>query len=100
MDERHSSVRRIYNRVRCVRGGTAEYRPGGPRVEMIYVPQRGGFVDRLDHDGDGRVSREEFDGPANQFDILDRNRDGYLIESEAPPPPSQGNISPRRPGGE
>lgn len=57
---------------------------GGP-------PQKkGGFVTRLDRDGDGQVSRREFDGPAYHFDKLDRNRDGYLSEDEAPPfPPGQ-----------
>jgi hypothetical protein len=44
----------------------------------------GRFVDRLDKDGDARVSREEFDGPANRFDIHDTNHDGYLTEEEAP----------------
>lgn len=49
----------------------------------------GGFVGHLDRDGDGKVSREEFDGPADHFDILDKDGDGYLSESEAPPPPGQ-----------
>ncbi len=52
---------------------------------------RGGFVLRLDRDGDGRVSRAEFDGPPDRFDFHDTNRDGYLSEDEAPrrPPPSR-----------
>ncbi len=52
--------------------------PDGPRGE---------FVPRLDQDGDNRVSRLEFDGPADQFDVLDRNNDGYLTEDERPGPP-------------
>ncbi len=39
--------------------------------------------------GDGTVSRSEFDGPADQFDILDANHDGYLSEDEAPGLPRQ-----------
>ena len=99
---------RILNYVRCVRGGEAAVRGSGPAVasaaepaepmqpqrsgppgERGRRPQRGGpggFVRRLDRDGDGKVSRQEFDGPRNHFPFLDRNKDGYLTESEAPPP--------------
>jgi hypothetical protein len=52
------------------------------------------FVKHFDRDGDGKVSRAEFLGPAHHFDHFDRNRDGYLTDSEAPPPPPG-----RRPGG-
>jgi len=44
----------------------------------------GAFVKRLDKDGDSRVSRSEFDGPADKFDLHDTNHDGYLTEDEAP----------------
>ena len=104
-------VIRINNLVRCVRGGAAEPRPSGPKVEMTEPPRRhgdrrgppderdgpggpggpgrGNFVGRLDTDGDGRVSRREFDGPAHHFDVLDRDDDGTLSADEAPrgPPP-------------
>jgi hypothetical protein len=46
-----------------------------------------GFVKRLDKDGDGRVSRSEFDGPLDRFDVHDANHDGYLTEDEAPKRP-------------
>jgi len=58
-------------------------------------PTAGGFVSRLDRNGDGRVSKSEFDGPAWDFPNLDRNGDGFLTEAEAPhlhgrqPPPLQ-----------
>ncbi len=54
-------------------------------------PQGGGFVERLDRDGDGRVSQDEFDGPAEHFSDFDQDGDGYLSEDEAPkgPPPGQ-----------
>ena len=99
---------RIYNYVRCVRGGTAKLRSEAPKSDRSKYPHnvatqpanngaafgpplgppgRGGFVRRLDRDGDGKVSRDEFDGPPDQFDVLDRNRDGFLSDTEAPPPP-------------
>ncbi|MDF7825359.1 hypothetical protein P4B35_15140 [Pontiellaceae bacterium B12227] len=51
--------------------------------------QNGGFVTRLDKDGDGRISQSEFDGPDDAFTELDKNNDNYLSEDEAPsgPPP-------------
>ena len=96
-------VIRIYNYVRCVRGSTAEPRTNGPRVEMARTQPRNqqeermrgaasgeDFVRRLDRNGDGRVSRREFDGPAKHFGQFDRNNDGYISEVEAPagPPPN------------
>lgn len=96
-------VIRIDNFVRCVRGGVAEPQTTGPKVETTRPPsrrpdegpQRGGggqrpsFVQRLDKNGDGRVSKTEFDGPSRHFKTLDRNGDGFLTEDEAPhgPPP-------------
>ncbi len=51
-----------------------------------------GFVDRLDMDGDGKVSQSEFDGPSQHFSRFDRDNDGFIIEDEAPngPPPQRG----------
>jgi hypothetical protein len=51
------------------------------------APER--FVGRLDKDGDSRVSRSEFDGPADRFDLHDANHDGYLTEDEAPKGPRE-----------
>ena len=68
-------------------------RPGPPRRPARKPGQRPGppnparFIQRLDRDGDGKVSREEFDGPPNRFPYLDRNGDGYLSEAEL----TQGN---------
>ena len=56
------------------RQGPGGMGPGGP-----MGGNRPGFVSRLDRDGDGKVSRKEFDGPAEAFDRLDANQDGYLI---------------------
>ena len=85
-------VVRIYNFVRCVRGGKAEPRTTGPKVEK-EAPSRGDeFVRRHDRDGDGKVSRREFPGPDEHFRRFDRNRDGYLTTDETPegPPPRRG----------
>jgi len=97
-----SDAIRIFNFVRCVRGGTAQPRTSGPAVQRTSAThatdaRRPSFVKRLDRDGDGRVSRQEFDGPAEHFSRLDRDGDGFLSETEAPPPPGAGNRSPRRP---
>ncbi len=42
-----------------------------------------GFVSRLDRDGDGAVSRQEFDGPDDQFPVFDLDGDGLVREAEA-----------------
>ena len=41
--------------------------------------------------GDRKVSKSEFDGPAEHFSQLDRNGDGYISVEEAPqgPPPQR-----------
>ncbi len=103
---------RMTNYVILVRGGAAElvdvpYRrvdvspkPGGVNMRQPgrgqkrgMEPGAGGFMKRFDKDGDGRVSRAEFDGPPRHFDLLDRNGDGYVKEDEAPtgPPPGSKN---------
>lgn len=83
----------------------SELPPGPPRRQdqesqggqQGQCPERGGqgqggFVSRLDQDGDGKVSQSEFDGPDSVFSELDKDNDGYLTESEAPsgPPPQGG----------
>jgi hypothetical protein len=88
-------VIRILNFVRCVRGGVAAPRKEGPEPRAA-PPGAGGparrFIRRLDRDGDGRVSKAEFDGPKRHFRDFDRNGDGYIDASEAPtgPPPGRG----------
>jgi hypothetical protein len=52
------------------------------------------WVEHLDKDGDGKVSKSEFKGPADlKFSTLDKNGDNYITEDEAPtgPPPRGGN---------
>jgi hypothetical protein len=57
--------------------------PGGPGGGAA------GFIQHLDRNHDGKVSRSEFDGPPEGFDHFDRNHDGYISADEAPtaPPP-------------
>ncbi|MCP4366115.1 MAG: DUF1566 domain-containing protein [Planctomycetes bacterium] len=91
---------RIYNYVRCVRGGNAEIRTAGPPVSTRPTvgksvpatnPRGWRFVERLDTNNDGKVSQVEFDGPAHHFHKFDRNGDGFLSQDEAPQgPPPQG----------
>ncbi len=110
-------ARRVNNFVRCVRGGPVKIRTSVPsqdknkypnnikRSESINrIEQRGStgrlgpspgrrrFVERLDRNGDGKISRSEFDGPRDRFGFHDKNNDGYLSEDEAPqgPPPGGG----------
>lgn len=119
-------ARRVKNFVRCVRGGPVTKRTKTPAANKSRYPyklnikksastespQRPGagrrpargpgparFVERLDRDGDGRVSKSEFDGPPDRFGDFDKNQDGYITEAEAPrgPPPDGGG--PRRPRG-
>ena len=89
-------VIRIHNFVRCVRGGVAVPKEAGPqpRKTRERPEPRGGdradrFIRRLDRDGDGKVSKSEFDGPPQHFRDFDGNGDGYIDASEAPtgPPP-------------
>ncbi|MGN7612346.1 Lcl domain-containing protein [Magnetococcales bacterium HHB-1] len=107
---------RIYNYVRCVRGGairknaehaaknrypnninTAAFSTYASTATATKVTRTVSsatqsrfakhFINKLDKDKDGRVSRQEFDGPAARFDVHDINRDGYLSENETPTPP-------------
>ncbi len=43
----------------------------------------GGMIERHDLDGDGKISRDEFPGPDEHFDLLDVNGDGFLDEEES-----------------
>ena len=89
-------VIRIYNFVRCVRGGGATLRTGDPAVAKTPAQNAAGrkttspFMSREDRNGDGKVSRTEFRGPPTHFDRFDRNKDGYLTEDEAPKGPPSG----------
>ncbi len=69
-----------------------------PDHERMGGPEDGGggFVQRLDRDGDGKVSKKEFHGPRQHFSKFDQNRDGYLTEDEAPTGPPSGKSPGKR----
>ncbi len=87
----------------------AQPRTKGPEVELTAETVRSGpdqpdghdggpreaFIRRLDRNGDGKVSRSEFDGPTRHFRQFDKDGDGFISRDEAPssPPPRPG---PRR----
>ena len=60
---------------------------GSPRNSSGQGPSGADFVQRLDKDGDGKVSKQEFDGPAEHFTKFDKNKDGYISAAEAPQGP-------------
>ena len=45
-----------------------------------------GFLERFDRDRDGKVTREEFTGPARVFDRMDRNKDGVIDAADGKGP--------------
>lgn len=77
--------RGAYSRQGQEGGGTSQGNAQGGTA--LSNGRASAFVSRLDKDGDGRVSRSEFDGPSQHFPYLDKNQDGYLSAEEAPPPP-------------
>jgi len=101
---------RVNNYVRSVRGGTvdsqvseelsvtySESEVSGlnnsaskaekPRAKNNTSRNGNKFINRLDKDGDGKVSAAEFKGPANRFKQFDKNNDGYITVDEAPTGP-------------
>ncbi len=52
-------------------------------------PTAAELISKLDKDGDGKISKAEFDGPDEHFTQFDKNSDGYLSTDEIPsgPPP-------------
>ncbi len=63
---------------------------GGRKVPSPDGGVGGRFIKRLDKNGDGKVSKREFDGPDHHFDRLDKNSDGYLDADEAASGPPRG----------
>ncbi len=54
---------------------------GRRRREEAY-----GFLEKYDVNGDGKVTREEFTGPAAAFEAADRNHDGVVDGADRPEP--------------
>ncbi len=93
-------VIRIDNMVRLVRGGdVTEVKEGAklPKEQAVSRRSRpqgglkgGGFMGREDRNKDGKVTRDEFRGPAEHFARLDKNGDGVITADEAPSGPPAG----------
>jgi len=67
--------------------GLQPRQPMGPGQRPQQRPQGGSggnFMNQLDRDGDGRVSKNEFPGPDHIFKRLDRDGSGYIEAGEAP----------------
>lgn len=56
-------------------------KPGTPGGMPNPDEMRQRFKD-ADKNGDGKVSKDEFPGPAERFDVLDRNKDGAVTADE------------------
>lgn len=68
----------------------------GARRDGRGAPPSGAeWMTRLDQDGDSKISRAEFDGPAEHFNQFDKNGDGFLTQDEVPSGPPEGG-GPRR----
>ena len=65
--------------------GQGQGRRGGSRRGRGLTPQA---LKRFDQDGDGQVTRDEFPGGDERFDLLDLNKDGVLTEADQPAPPA------------
>jgi Protein of unknown function (DUF1566) len=80
------SMHRMGQRQGRMRGGMRRG-PGESRNSGMSHQTK--FIRRLDKNGDRKVSSSEFDGPRHHFNLFDRNKDGFISESEAPkqPPP-------------
>jgi hypothetical protein len=85
-------VIRIENMVRLVRGGNVQNvtPPSSTPAPTEKTESKHRFIRRSDTDGDGKVSRDEFRGPADHFNHLDQNKDGYITDDEAPSGPPKG----------
>jgi Ca2+-binding EF-hand superfamily protein len=63
-------------------GEQSLYRPFSASTSAPIADVPSWFV-HADYNGDGDVSRREFLGTADQFTLLDENRDGYISADEA-----------------
>ncbi len=71
--------------------------PMGKAGSMIQNPDKkkpaapmskgGNMIQNHDKNGDGKISKEEFAGPAEVFTALDKNNDGFIDQNEKPAAP-------------
>jgi hypothetical protein len=74
--------------------------PQGPPPPPNNQPED--FMAKWDKNKDGRVTRREYKGPAEEFARLDKNHDRVVDRSEAasPPPPPGNGTGAGQPGGD
>jgi Ca2+-binding EF-hand superfamily protein len=68
-------------------------KPTSPAPATAPAPDRAAMRERLqamDKDGDGKVSKDEFTGPAQLFERLDANSDGVISREDNPNAPAAG----------
>lgn len=66
--------------------------PQKPAGAISHSMPKNQFINRLDKDGDGKVSKAEFKRNEAQFNHFDKNKDGYIDAEEAPTgPPKKTN---------
>jgi Ca2+-binding EF-hand superfamily protein len=58
--------------------------PGGATEPAAPAkpPPSGRFIDTYDANGDGRVAKAEFTGDGDSFDLLDSDKDGFVVPQE------------------
>lgn len=74
--------------------GKAGEAPADPRANRPHHPSREGFLRRMDTDGDGSVSKEEFlrfhaERAEEAFDRFDRDGDGSISAEDLPDRPGR-----------
>ena len=58
--------------------------------EQFQKQGRGpGRLAQMDTNGDGKISKDEWKGPADMFDRMDANHDGYLTKDDRPDRPNR-----------
>ncbi|MFW6437537.1 MAG: EF-hand domain-containing protein [Armatimonadota bacterium] len=75
---------------------------GGPRGDVDPADRWARLLDHCDANGDGVISKDEFQGPEHAFTRLDANADGQITQDEGLAPrqrmgeggPQRGNIDP------
>ena len=60
-------------------------RPGAGAPPAAGPGPMGAGLRAMDKNKDGKISKDEFTGPAPLFDRLDRNSDGFISTDELPP---------------
>lgn len=83
---RERSMTRAFDRIDLNSNGVLEANEIETAVKQRVTRRGNRMVRRYDQDGDGRVTREEFEKPArDRFAMRDIDRDGRITEEDLPP---------------